>query len=35
MDAFLEGDAGKTEINSTPNIEFQLDKYTHPSQTIK
>lgn len=27
MDAFLEGDAGETEINSTPNIEFQLDKY--------
>lgn len=27
MDAFLEGDVGETEINSTPNIEFQLDKY--------
>jgi DNA polymerase III delta prime subunit len=27
MDAFLDGESIDTEVNSTPNIEFQLDKY--------
>jgi len=31
MDAFLEVDVGETEINSTPNIEFQVDKYNYIS----
>ena len=27
MDAFLEGDSIETELDTTPNIEFQLNKY--------
>lgn len=35
MDVFLEGDVGETEVNSTPNIEFQLDKYNEKEYISK
>jgi DNA polymerase III delta prime subunit len=35
MDAFLEGDFGETEVKSTPNIEFQLDKYNEKEYISK